>query len=201
MHTPITGHEPRLSTTRAGSRGMQRLSPRRLATLLNVLGPDSISLDAAAAMLHHEGFFVRYNAARLLAERGDREARLILADALENGSAPTRASIARHLGRFSWYVAESLLRAALADPDERVREGAVYALCDLRELAAYRLLTDTLSTETDPVRKAAAWSLRHCHDSAAVPVLAETLRARDPDVRIQALEALSANNTPAAIPV
>lgn len=197
----ITGCEPRLSTTRTGTRGAWRLSPRRLATLLNALPPDAISLDAAAAMLRSEGIYVRYNAARLLGERGDRDARLILADALRTGEGPTRASVARHLGRLSWYSAEPLLREALRDPDDRVREGAVYALCDLRTLAAFDLLAGALADETNDVRKAAAWSLRHCQDPAAVPALAETLRADDPEVRIQALESLAANESPGAVPV
>jgi HEAT repeat protein len=201
MSDLITGREPHLITISKTRRGYQRLSLRRLGTLLNALPPDAISLDAAAAMLRSDDFYVRYHAARLLSERGDRAARLILQEALKEGNGPTRASVARHLHHFSWYAGESLLRQALADEDERVREGAVYALCDLRELAAYRVLVETLPGETDTVRGAAAWGLRNCQDSAAVPVLEVTMQAHDPDVRIKALEALSANNTPEAIPV
>jgi HEAT repeat protein len=94
-----------------------------------------------------------------------------------------------------------MLRQALGDPDERVRESAVYALCDYRERAAYHLLTEIVSGETDTVKKAAAWGLRNCSDSAAVPVLEAALTASDPDVRINVLEALSANNTPDALRV
>lgn len=198
---PITGREPRLSATHAHRRGLQRLLPRRLGTLLNAIAPGALSPAAAAAMLDSSDFYVRFNAARLLAERGDRDARLIMAQALETGSGPTRASVARQLFRFTWFTAEPLLRTALADEDERVREGAVYALCDLRELSAYRLLADVLEAETDAVRAAAAWGLRNCQDSAAVPVLAAVLKAHDPDVRVKALEALSATSTREAIPV
>ena len=198
--THITGYEPRLSP-HARKGGYRQLAPRRLATLLNVLAPDAISLDAAAAMLHSDQFFMRYNAARLLSERGDRDARLVLQAALEQGDGPTRASVARHLHRFSWYAAEPMIRQALADSDERVREGAVYALCDLRELNAYQLLVETLEGATDTERAAAVWGLRNCQDSAAVPVLAMALRAGDPDVRSKAVEALSANDTPEAWPV
>jgi bilin biosynthesis protein len=198
----ITGREPRLLTTSNDTRrGYRRLSLRHLGTLINVLPPDAISLDAAAAMLHSDDFYVRHNAARLLSGRGDRAARLVMQAALKDGNGPTRASVARHLHRFSWYAGEPLLRQALADEDERVREGAAYALCDLRELAAYQVLVDVLPGETDTVRSAAVWGLRHCQDSAAVPVLEAAMQARDPDVRIKALETLSANNTPEAIPV
>jgi bilin biosynthesis protein len=201
MPTHVTGREPRLIVTSSTRRGYQRLPLRRLGTLLNALPPGAISLDAAAEMLRSDDFYVRYNAARLLAERADRDARLIMQAAIRDGNAPTRASAARHLHRFSWYAAEPLIRQALADEDERVREGAVYALCDLRELAAYQVLVDVIPGETDIVRSAAAWGLRNCQDSAAVPVLAAALGADDPEVRIKALEVLSANNTPEAAAV
>jgi HEAT repeat protein len=198
MTTSITGYEPSLSVS-SQHKGYWKLSPRRLGTLLNVLPPHAISLGAAAAMLHSDSFFVRYNAARLLSERGDREARLVIQNVLTTGNTPSRASVARHLHRFSWFSVEPLLRQALVDPDEPVREGAVYALCDLRELAAYKLLVEVLQYETDFVRAAAAWELRNCQDSAAVPVLEAVLLAHDPEVRINALEALSANNTSEAV--
>ena len=200
--TEITGREPRLIvSSNNGRRGYQRLSLRRLGTLINALPPDAISLDAAAEMLRSDDFYVRYNAARLLSERGDRPARLMMQAALREGNGPTRASVARHLHRFSWYAAEPLLRQALTDHDERVREGAVYALCDLRELVAYQVLVEALPNDTDTIRSAAAWGLRNAQDSATVPVLAAAMMARDPDVRIKVLETLSMNNTPEAIPV
>jgi HEAT repeat protein len=199
-NSTITGREPRLMLG-FGKSGQQRLSLRRLATMVNMLPPEAISLEAAAEMLKNDEFFVRYNAAKMLGRRGDRQARMIMEDALNNGSAPTRASVARHLYGFSWFAAEPLIRKALQDNDPRVREGAIYALCDLRELNAYQLMIEVLENETDDVRAAAAWGLRDCQDAAAVPVLKVVLKASDPDVRIKALEALGANDTPQAMPV
>jgi HEAT repeat protein len=196
----ITGREPRLSI-KHGTHGERKLSLRRLATMLNVLPPEAISLDAAAVMLRNDEFFVRYNAARMLSRRADRDARLIMQDVLTNGEAPSRASVARHLYGFSWYAAEPLIKQALADTDTRVRECAIYALCDLREMNAYQLMVNVLKNEGDSVREAAAWGLRDCQDSAAVPVLEVVLQAKDPEVRIKALEALGANDTPEAMPV
>ena len=46
--TAITGREPRLATSKQGQR---RLSLRRLATMINVLPPEAISLEAAEEML------------------------------------------------------------------------------------------------------------------------------------------------------
>jgi hypothetical protein len=196
----ITGREPSLALNKV-RQGKRRLSIRHVATMLNVLPPDAISLDAAAEMLRNEEFFVRYNAARLLSRRGDREARLVMQDALGDASPRTRATVARHLYGFSWFSAEPLIRQALKDSDSRVREGAIYALCDLRELNAYQLMIDVLKDEEDSVRAAAAWGLRESQDAAAVPVLQVVMEAQDPEVRIKALEALGMNNTPQAAPV
>ena len=198
--TVMTGREPVLSTQfRSG--GLWKLSPRRLATMLNTLPPQAISLPAAAAALHHADFGVRYNAARALSRRADRDARLIMLAAFEKGDARTRASIARHCSGFSWFAALPVLNAALADADLRVREAAVYALCDYTEPQAYETLAAALRDEHDDVRLAAAVGLRDRQDPAAVPVLTLVLAAEDPDVRVAALEALGANHTPAAVPV
>ncbi len=199
MATEITGREPRLATTKV-KHGLRRLNPRSLATMLNILPPEAVSLDAAALMLRNDDFYVRYNAGKMLSRRGDREARLILADALKDNEPRTRATAARHLHGFSWFAAEPLLRQALQDADTRVREAAVYALCDLNDLNAYQLLVEVLRDEPDNVRAAAAWGLRECQDPAAVPVLKVVLEARDPEVRVKALEALGQNDTPEAMP-
>jgi HEAT repeat protein len=196
----LTGREPRLAH-QTGVKGARRLSMRRLATMLNVLPPDAISLDAAEEMLRSDDFYVRYNAAKILGKRGDRDARVIMAKMLAVGDPPSRASVARHLYGFSWFAAEPLIRQALKDNDARVREAAIYALCDMRDSSAYNLMVNVLKTEADNVREAAAWGLRDCQDSAAVPVLEVVLEARDPDVRIKALEALGANDTPEAMSV
>ncbi|HET7377309.1 MAG TPA: HEAT repeat domain-containing protein, partial [Anaerolineae bacterium] len=133
--------------------------------------------------------------------RGDRDARLILQNVITTGDAPARASAARQLHGFSWYVAGPIAQQALKDADSRVREGAVYALCDMRDINAYQLLVETLQNETDNVRAAAAWGLRDCQDAAAVPVLESVLKAIDPDVRVKGLEALGANQTSLAVPI
>ena len=198
--TTITGREPRLASGYT-KKGERRLSLRRFATMLNMLPPEAVSLDALAAAVHNEEFFVRFNAAKLLSKRGDRDSRLIIEGVLKDGETPSRASVARHLYGFSWFAAEPMIRKAISDDDYRVREAAIYALCDLRELNAYQLMVEVLENEDDQVREAATWGLRDCQDSAAVPVLEVCLKAKDPDVRIKALEALGANDTPEAMPV
>lgn len=200
MTSKITGREPRLSIHHS-AQGQRRLSLRGLATMLHALPPEQISLDVAEAALRNEAFFVRYNAGQLLAKRGDRDARMVIQRVLRDGSPPARATAARHLFGFSWYSAEPLLRDAMADPDTRVREAAVYAMCDLHDLDGYALLAELLAREPDNVKMAAAWGLRECGDPAAVPVLKVVLQAEDPDVRVQGLEALGATGSPQAVPV
>lgn len=194
----LTGTEPALADRTGGQR---QLSLRGIATMLNTLPPEAISLDAAEAALRSDNFWARYNAAVALGKRGDRDARNNMQRVLRDGSPPARASVARHLNGFTWYAAEPLLRTALADQDSRVREGAMYALSALGELNAYRLMAETLQTEEDNVREAAAYGLRDCRDPAAVPALQAVLLAQDPEVRVKALEALSNNDTPHALPV
>lgn len=199
--TTLTGREPRLSVGYT-KKGERRLSLRRFATMLNMLPPDMVSLDALAEAIRNDEFFVRFNAAKMLGRRGDRDARKIIEQTLKDAAPPSRASAARHLYGFSWFAAEPLIQMALKDEDYRVRESAMYALCDLREYNAYQLMVQVLENEDDQVREAAAFGLRDCQDAAAVPVLEVIIRtAEDPDVRIKALEALGQNDTPEAMPV
>lgn len=196
----LSGREPRLSSSYT-QQGKRSLTAGRLAQLLEVLPPNMVSLEVTAEALRSESFFVRYAAARLLNKRGDRAARLVMQKTLTEGNARSRASVARYLYGFSWFAIEPLIKQALQDEDPRVREGAMYALCDARELNAFELMTRVLQTEVDSVREAAAWGLRECQDPAAVPVLEAVLLADAPDVRVKALEVLGTNGMIKAIPV
>lgn len=186
----ITGREPALASG-PREKGKRRLSLRRFATMLNVLPPDAVALEAVEEALKSDEFHVRYNAAKLLSQRSDRDARLVMERALKEGENPrTRASVARHLYNFSWFSAEPLIRVALKDSDPRVREGAIYALCDMRELNAYKLMEEVLDGEDDIVLEAASFGLRDTQDAAALPILERVLQAKDPDVRVKGLETL-----------
>jgi len=194
-----TGREPCLSSYRQP--GQQRLSLRRLATTLNLLPPESISLEAAAEALHSGDCVVRYSAAEILSRRGDRDARRVIQDVLADDDAPLRASVVRHLHRFSWFVAEPLLWQALEDADQRVRESAIFALCEMRTRDAFHLLEEVLPNESDTLRLAAAWGLGDSRDARAVPVLGIALQAQSPEVREVALESLGATEASEAIPI
>ena len=196
----ITGREPRLSSSYT-QQGKRSLTVGRLAQLLEVLPPSAVSLDVAAEALRSESFYVRYAAAKLLNKRGDRAARLVMQKILSEGNARSRASVSRYLYGFSWFAIEPLIKQALQDDDHRVREGAMYALCDARELNAFELMTQVLQHEVDSVREAAAWGLRECQDPAAIPVLEAVLLADDADVRVKALEVLGTNGMAKALPI
>lgn len=196
----LTGREPRLSSTYAWQ-GKRRLMLKRLANLLEVMPPHRVSLDVAAEALRSDAFYVRYAAARILNQRGDRMARQVMQQALNEGSAPTRASVARQLYGFSWFAIEPMIRQALRDPDVRVRENVMYALSDAHELSAYQLMAEVLRQEADSVRAAAAWGLRDCQDPLSIPVFEGILLAKDPDVRVKALEILGTNGLPQSLPL
>src|SRR5689334_6071363 len=200
MNDVITGREPRLSS-RYGQKGKLSLTVGRLAQLMEVLPPSAVSLDVAAEALRNESFYVRYAAAQLLNKRGDRAARMVMQKVLNEGNARSRASVARYLYGFSWFAIEPMIQQALRDEDVRVREGAMYALCDMRELNAFKLMAEVLQHEADSVREAASFGLRECQDPAAIPVLEAVLLADDPDVRVKALEVLGTNGLVKAIPV
>jgi HEAT repeat protein/actin-like ATPase involved in cell morphogenesis len=197
--TGSTGREPWPSSQ--SQPGRHRLSLRGLASILNLLPPESISLDAVTAALHSADCTARYSAAEQLSRRGDRDARRIMQQVLETGTAPERASVAYHLHRLSWFGAEPLLRRALQDEDERVRESAVFALCRISAQKAYDLLAEALPAEGDMVRMAAALGLDRCRDARAVPVLQIALQARDPKVQEMALESLGITGVPEALPI
>jgi molecular chaperone DnaK (HSP70)/HEAT repeat protein len=192
----ITGREPRLA---GGQGGRFHVSLRGLANVLGSLQPAAIPLEVAAEALGSTDFLTRYGAAEMLSRRSDAGARQLLEKTLHAGTSPQRASVARHLFRLPWDVAESLIRHALADPDRRVRSAAISALCQLRTPAAYQILGEALPAENDVVRLAAAWGLAQNPEPAAVPIFAIVLQSRDPEVLVKGLEVLGEIKSPAGI--
>jgi molecular chaperone DnaK (HSP70)/HEAT repeat protein len=194
----LTGSEPSLVIQeKAGF----RLSLKGLASMLNLLPPDQISVEALAAALRSDECMVRFNAADVLSRRADRDARLAFEDILQSGTPHQRASAAGHLYRFSWFAAEPLYHLALNDSDHRVREAAVFALCKMRLPEAYALVTEILQSGSDAMRLSAVWGMYSRPDPAAVPVLAVALQAQNYEIRELALEVLGATEAPEAIEV
>jgi molecular chaperone DnaK (HSP70)/HEAT repeat protein len=194
----LTGREP--SLVKRETAGF-RLSLKGLASMLNLLPPDQISVEALAAALRSDECMVRFNAADVLSRRADRDARLAFEDILQSGTPHQRASAAGHLYRFSWFAAEPLYRLALNDSDHRVCEAAVFALCKMRLPEAYALVADILQSGSDAMRLSAVWGMYSRPDPAAVPVLAVALRAQNYEIRELALEVLGATEAPEAIEV
>jgi len=195
----LSGCEPSL-VKRVSSQPLFDL--KRFAALFNWIVPkQKASTDTLSTDLRSKDALVRFEAADTLARRGDRTARLAFEDVMQTGTPHQRASAVRHLHRFSWFTAESLLRQALNDEDERVQESAVFALCKTRLPEAYSLAADILQNGSDALRLSAVWSMSSHPDPAAVLVLAMALQAENPEIRELALEVLGATEAPQAIPV
>ncbi len=196
----LSGQEPQLASTYTQKRSW-RLSIDRLGIMLEMLSPTAISPEAIVAALHHKEFYVRYNAAKMLSRRGDRDARLIAQQMLTESPPATRANVARFLYGFSWYTAQHLFAQALTDEEPRVRESAMAGLSDCRMLDAYQMMAAALTNEVDDVYSSVVWSLKEHRHPAVVPVLVTTLQAADYEIRVHALEILGQNDLPEAIPV
>ena len=198
----ITGREPAIVKMVARSeKGTRRLSLNRLGSFIGLLAPDSVSIDALAEAIHGDDPTTRFNAARALAQRKDRESRHMMEHILKTGRVVAKASIARHLHELTWYAARPLAIIALNDRESRVRESAVYALCRFHERGAYELLAEKLDGDDDYVLAAAAYALRDTQNPGAVPILKHVMGAIDPEVRMKGLEALSATIDNNAIPL
>jgi len=172
-----------------------------LGGILSLLNPSQASIEALTAALRSSDCMVRYTAAEMLSRRNDRESRLVFENVLKTGTAPQRASVIRHAYRFSWFSAAPLFRRGMADPDARVTEAAVYALCKMRQPEAYQQVTEILRDGSDAMRMSAVWGLQNHPDGGAVPVLALAARAASAEIRALALEVLGASDAPKAIPL
>jgi molecular chaperone DnaK (HSP70)/HEAT repeat protein len=193
-----TGREPAL--VRREKVGFQ-LSLKGLASMLNLLPAEQVSVEVLSAALRSEECMARFNAAEILSRRGDRDARLAFEEILVQGAPHQRASAAQHLFRFSWFAAEPLYIQALKDEDPRVCEAAVFALCKMRLPEAYALVAEILKAGSDAMHAAAVWGMYNRPDPAAVPVLAVALQSSNAETRELALEVLGATESPAAIQV
>jgi HEAT repeat protein len=193
----ITGFESMLVKDTASS------LPQFIQRLMGIFThtSDHMSVEALLAALRSEDSLARFHTADTLARRGGREARVVFETILQTGASHQRASAARHLHHFSWFIAEPLFRRALSDDDDRVQEAAIFALCKMRLPEAYALAAEVLRTGNDAFRSSAVWGMYERPDPAAVPVLAITLQAENPEVRELALEVLGATENPEAIPI
>ena len=185
------------------SAGGSRLSLRNLGSALNLLPASHASVEVLAASLRSADPLVRFQAAELLSRRADREARLALEDILARGTPPQRAASAQHLYHFSWFTARGLFERALADPDGRVHEAALFALCKMRAPEAGRLAVAALRSPdaTDGMRRAAISGATGHPDAGSVPVLEQALATVNREIREEALEVLGATGAAQAIPL
>ena len=196
----LSGCEPRLAA-RYSETGRFHLSLRGLSTLLNSLPAQAVPIEVSVQALNSPEFYVRYSAAEALSKRGDPEARQALQAVLHTGTPPQRASVAANLHHLSWFTAEPMFRQILHDPDRRVREGAVYALCKLHSIESDQLLLEILPGEEDLVLLAVVWGVSVHPDMRWVPVLEITYQSKDLETRIKTLEMLGDTGASQALPL
>ena len=102
-----------------------------------------------------------------------------------------RLEIIRTLGRYPGPAADAILKAALSDPEARVRVAACEAWGKRNDAQAVALLSEALRSDVDAdVRLAAAKALGETKNPAAVAALGEALTDSDPAMQYRAVLSL-----------
>jgi len=102
-----------------------------------------------------------------------------------------RATVIRTLGQYPGATADSVLRAALNDPDTGVRVAACEVWGIRAGPEAVTALSDALASDVDvDVRLAAARALGRTGDRAAIAALGEVLDDKDPALQYRAVLSL-----------
>ena len=114
---------------------------------------------------------VRSRAIQELAKKGS-ESVTVLAQALQTpNSVQARRNAVWTLTRMEQANARAVVRQALSDRDESVRQAAVHSVSAWRDADSLPQLLDLLERGTAPIQRAAAEALGRLGDNRAVPVL------------------------------
>ena len=114
---------------------------------------------------------VRSRAIQELAKKGS-ESVTVLAQALQtSNSVQARRNAVWTLTRMEQANARAVVRQALSDRDESVRQAAVHSVSAWRDADSLPQLLDLLERGTAPIQRAAAEALGRLGDNRAVPVL------------------------------
>ncbi len=115
-----------------------------------------------------------------------------LATAIRTEADPMiRAEIVRTLGEYPTERSDTVLRAALADPDEDVRIAACRAWAKRGGAEAVKMLGRVLAEDADvDVRLTAAWALGQSKEPTAVAALEPALADQDPAMQYRAVLSL-----------
>ncbi len=102
-----------------------------------------------------------------------------------------RLEIIRTLGHYPGPAADAILKAALSDPEARIRVAACEAWGKRNDAQAVALLAEALRSDVDAdVRIAAAQALGETKNPAAVAALGEALNDSDPAMQYRAVLSL-----------
>jgi len=119
---------------------------------------------------------------------------------LRSDRARDRSKAAADLGNVGTREAVPALIAALADPDDHVRQFVASALGNLGDTRAVDPLVHALRSDEEHVRQAAAYALGDIGSDRAEPALAATLGDANKHVRQAAASALGYLRDPRAVP-
>ncbi len=102
-----------------------------------------------------------------------------------------RLEIVRTLGHYPGPAADAILKAALSDPEARIRMAACEAWGKRNEIQAVNLLAETLRSNVDAdVRMVAATALGETKNPAALAPLGDALSDTDPAMQYRAVLSL-----------
>ncbi len=149
---------PRTEDPRGLKLAWAKLTPKKLASLLD---------DPRPA--------VRRRAVQTLGEKGAEAVHVLAAVVRSTRSADARRNAIWAATRINQPDARAAVRAALADPDEVVRQVALHSVSLWRDRAAVPVLLKLLQGPSLHNRRAAAEALGRIGDKSAVPVLLAAL--------------------------
>lgn len=102
-----------------------------------------------------------------------------------------RLEIIRAMGRYPGPAADAILKAALSDPEARIRIAACGAWGKRNDAQGVELLADSMRSDADAdVRLAAAQALGETKNPAAIAALGDALNDSDPAMQYRAVLSL-----------
>jgi serine/threonine-protein kinase len=142
--------------------------------------------------IEHDDWWVRVNAARLLASRTEPPAVQALVARLQDPHKGVRYECVCSLHRMKATEATPAIVACLRDPDYKVQSAAIDTLMEIADASAVPHLLEVLTDESEYVRRGAVEVLNEVATPEAIQDLVRALRDVDWWVRVRAADALGA---------
>jgi len=143
-------------------------------------------------LLEHDDWWVRVNAAGLLASRTEPPAIQALVDGLQDPHKGVRYECVCSLHRMKAKEATPAIVSCLRDTDYKVQSAAIDTLMEIADASAVPHLLEVLTDESEYVRRGAVEVLNEVATPEAIQDLVRALRDVDWWVRVRAADALGA---------